>query len=145
MSTETAKKEIEVCDKAFALCMDICEWWLNVEKGKLQVISNSLQTCTVIPPAVGVEIAREIIKIFLKIVKVEKKYKRVQSDYIIERNSLMVIIFTKKICALFLQVSHGTWQITSEFCIIILTSSDIYSFTSFEYLLWFTYNLFTHF
>ena len=75
--------EIEVCDKAFSLCMDICERWLNVEKGKLQVISNSLQTCTVVPPAVGVEILREIIKI----VKVVNEYKRVWSQYIIERNS----------------------------------------------------------
>ena len=88
MSTQTRKKEIEVCDKAFALCMDICEGWLKVEKGKLEVVHKSLDLCSRISLAVGVDIARETIKIFLKIVKTEKEYKRVYSQYTTEKKKL---------------------------------------------------------
>ena len=109
MSIQTTEKEIEVCDKAFRLCVDFCERWLKLENAKLEVIRKSLESCTRIPPSIGVNIARQTALIFVAVVKIEREYKKVYSQYTAEKKKLTstlstVILFLKTIHALFLQV-----------------------------------------
>ena len=82
------KREIKVCHKAFATCMKVCEAGLNIERNKLMKICKELDTCTRLSQNVGVQLSRKLVKIFIRVVRIETKSKNILRCYTLQLNSL---------------------------------------------------------
>ena len=111
MSTERTKKAIEVCDEAFTICIDICQRSLNVERDKLLEICKSLEMYTLIPSAVGIEICHELVKIFLKSVRVEQECTHtyfIHYASLKKRDTMLISILVFLLKMSLTQGCHGT-------------------------------------
>ena len=82
------KREIEACHKAFATCMKVCEAGLNIEREKLMKIRKELDTCTRLSRNVGVQLSHKLVKIFIRVVRIEAQSKTILRCYTQELNNL---------------------------------------------------------
>ena len=82
------KREIELCHNAFATCMKVCEAGLNIEREKLMKICKELDTCTHLSQNVGVQLSRKLVKIFIRVLRIEAESKNILQCYTRELNNL---------------------------------------------------------
>ena len=82
------KREIEACHKAFSTCMKACEAGFNIERDKLMKICKELDTCTHLSQNTGVQLSRKLVKIFIRVVRIEAQSKHILRCYTRELNSL---------------------------------------------------------
>ena len=88
MRSSMRKREIEACHKAFATCMKVCEAGLNIEREKLMKICKKLDTCTRLSQNAGVQLSRKLVKIFIRVVRIEAESKNILRCYTRELNNL---------------------------------------------------------
>ena len=82
------KREIEACHKAFATCMKVCEAGLNIEREKLMKIRKELDTCTHLSRNAGVQLSYKLVKIFIRVVRIEAESKNILQCYTRELKNL---------------------------------------------------------
>ena len=88
MRSSMRKREIEACHKAFATCMKACEAGLNIEREKLMKRRKELDTCTHLSQNAGVQLSRKLVKIFIRVVRIEAESKNILQCYTQELNNL---------------------------------------------------------
>ena len=82
------KRQIELCHNAFATCMKVCEAGLNIEREKLMKICKELDTCTRLSRNAGVQLSSKLVKIFIRVVRIEVECKNILWCYTRELNNL---------------------------------------------------------
>ena len=68
--------------------MKVCEAGLNIESDKLIKIHKELDTCTRLSRNAGVHLSHKLVKIFIRIVRIEVESKNILWCYTRELNSL---------------------------------------------------------
>ena len=87
-TTMAQQQERDVCDKAFSMCIDICQTSLNLLKERLLNIRKFLDKCKSLHPQVGKQIYDQIVKIFSKMVKIQIECRKVLQEYLSDRSRL---------------------------------------------------------
>ena len=76
------------CHNAFATCMKVCEAGLNIEREKLMKIRKELDTCTHLSRNAGVQLSCKLVKIFIRVLRIEVESKNILRCYTRELNNL---------------------------------------------------------